>query len=86
MTRQLSTGWVEKYSPELEKRIRLHRSPVGKSWRVDKTYIKNWNYLYRAIDYDGNTIDFRLSASRNRGLAARLFKKNSQELRQPSSY
>ena len=56
--------WVQKYAPELEKRVRPHLSTIGKSWRVDETYIKvkgKWKYLYRAIDSDGNTIDFMLS-------------------------
>ena len=70
--------WVQKYAPELEKRVRPHLSQVGKSWRVDETYIKvkgKWKYLYRAISRLGNTIDFMLSASRNQRAAYRFFKK-----------
>ena len=70
--------WVQKYSPELEKRVKPHLSRIGKSWRVDETYIKvkgKWKYLYRAIDSKGNTIDFMLSARRNRSAAYRFFKK-----------
>ena len=70
--------WVQKYSPELEKRVKPHLSRIGKSWRVDETYIKvkgKWKYLYRAIDSDGNTIDFMLSATRNKRAAYRFFKK-----------
>ncbi len=43
--------WVQKYPPELEKRVRPHLKAIGKSWRVDETYIKikgKWKYLYRA--------------------------------------
>jgi transposase-like protein len=46
--------------------------------RVDETYIKvkgEWEYLYRAVDSDGNTIDFMLSAKRNRTAAKRFLKK-----------
>lgn len=32
-------------------------------------------YLYRAVDPDGNTIDFMLDAKRNRKAAKRFFKK-----------
>jgi len=35
---------------------------------MDETYIKvrgQWRYSYRAIDKDGNTIDFLLTAKRN---------------------
>jgi transposase, IS6 family len=48
------------------------------SWKVDEIYIKvkgEWKYLYRAVDSDGNTIDFMLSAKRNRKAAKRFFKK-----------
>lgn len=34
-----------------------------------------WMYLYRAIDSEGNTIDFYLSESRDKHAAKRFFKK-----------
>ena len=71
-------GWVHQYSPEIEKRIRRHLRPTNDSWRVDKTYIKvkgKWKYLYRAVDSDGDTIDFMLSSKRDRKAAKRFFKK-----------
>ena len=70
--------WVHQYSPEIEKRIRRHLRPTNDSWRVDETYIKvkgNWKYLYRAVDSDGDTIDFMLSSKRDRKAAKRFFKK-----------
>ena len=45
--------WVQRYSPELEQRLRRHLKPTNKSWRVDETYVRVkgcWCYLYRAID------------------------------------
>jgi len=45
---------------------------------MDETYIKvkgEWKYLYRAVDSDGDTIDFMLSAKRNRKAAKHFFKK-----------
>lgn len=59
--------WVQRYAPELERRMRRHLKPTNKSWRCDETYIKvkgRWCYLYRAIDSAGATIDFLLSANR----------------------
>ena len=32
--------WVQRYSPELERRLRQHLKPTNKSWRVDETYIR----------------------------------------------
>ncbi len=70
--------WVYQYGPELDERVRCHLKPTNDSWRVDETYIKvkgQWMYLYRAVDSEGNTIDFYLSESRDKQAAKRFFKK-----------
>jgi IS6 family transposase len=70
--------WVLKYAPELDKQIRQPLKPTNASWRVDETYIKvkrAWKYLYRAVDSEGNTLDFPLSAKRDAKAAARFFRK-----------
>jgi transposase-like protein len=46
---------------------RKHKRPVGGSWRMDETYIKVkgvWKYRYRAVDKQGKTVDFLLTAKR----------------------
>ena len=61
--------WVIKYAPECEKQFRHRQCPVGKSWRMDETYVKikgKWAYLYRAVDKEGHTIDFLLTPTRDR--------------------
>src|ERR1700688_2819182 len=70
--------WVQRYSPELEQRLRRYLRPTNKSWRVDETYVRvkgRWCYLYRAIDSAGATIDFLLSELRDADAAKRLFRK-----------
>ena len=70
--------WVIKFLPQLEVEFRKRKKKVGTSWRADETYIKvngKWKYLYRAVDKDGNTIDFLLTAKRNLKAAKRFFKK-----------
>ena len=70
--------WGHQYSPKIEKKVLRHLRPTNDSWRVDETYIKvkgEWKYLYKAVDSAGNTIDFMLSAKRNRKAAKRFFKK-----------
>ena len=55
--------WVHQYSPEIDKRTRKYLKPTNDSWRTDETYIKIkgvWHYLYRAVDSNGNTIDFSI--------------------------
>ncbi len=70
--------WVQDYAPELEKRSRPHLKAPNDSWRVDETYIKikgTWTYLYRAVDSDGNTLEFLLSPTRDAEAAKRFFLK-----------
>ncbi|CBJ82692.1 transposase (fragment) [Xenorhabdus bovienii str. Jollieti] len=44
---------------------------------------KEWRYLYRAVDSDGNTIDFLLTAHRDKEAALRFFKKAIRQNGQP---
>jgi putative transposase len=70
--------WVIKYSPELLEAFKTKKKTINKSWRMDETYIKikgEWNYLYRAVDKFGNTIDFLLTKNRNKKAARKFFKK-----------
>jgi transposase, IS6 family len=70
--------WVQHYAPELEKRCRPHLNACNDSWRVDETYIKIkkvWMYLYRAVDSQGNTLEFLLSPTRDAEAAKRFFLK-----------
>ncbi|EOO24392.1 transposase, partial [Bacillus cereus VD133] len=55
--------WVHRYGSDLDKLVRRYLKKTNDSWRVDETYIKvkgKWMYLYRAVDSEGNTIDFYL--------------------------
>ncbi|MBB5503143.1 hypothetical protein HDG37_007382 [Paraburkholderia sp. MM5384-R2] len=57
--------WVIKLVPLFEKAFRRIKRPAGKSWRMDETYVKvKGQYLYRAVDKEGNTIDPAACASR----------------------
>ncbi|SKD06228.1 Transposase (or an inactivated derivative) [Paraburkholderia hospita] len=70
--------WVIKLVPLFEKAFRQYKRPVGKSWRMDETYIKvggQWKYLYRAVDKAGSTVDFLLRARRDKVAARRYFEK-----------
>jgi transposase, IS6 family len=69
---------VQRYAPELEKRCRPHLKACNDSWKVDETYIKRkkvWTYLYRAVDSEGNTLEFLLSPTRDAEAAKRFFLK-----------
>ena len=70
--------WVLKFTPEFEKRFRKWKKPTGGSWRLDETYILikgKWRYLYRAVDKEGETIDFLLRAHRDLTAARKFLEK-----------
>ncbi|OQR53329.1 IS6 family transposase, partial [Bacillus sp. CDB3] len=70
--------WVHQYGPVLNERMRKYLKPTNDSWRVDETYLKikgEKMYLYRAIDSEGNTIDFYLSQKRDAKETKRFLKK-----------
>jgi IS6 family transposase len=70
--------WVQRYAPEINKRMRPHLKMSGTSYRIDETYVKvctQWKYLYRAVDSAGCTIEFMLSAKRDVSVAKRFFRK-----------
>ena len=55
-----------------------YKRKVGSSWRMDETYIKIKgvrHYLYRAVDKEGDTIDFMLSMKRDEPAAKAFFEK-----------
>jgi transposase, IS6 family len=70
--------WVQRYGPELAKRCRAFLKPTNRSYRTDETYIKvkgKDRYLYRAVDSTGQTIDFLLTAKRDKAAAKRFFQR-----------
>lgn len=71
--------WVIEYSPLLEEAFSKNcKRKTGSSWRMDETYIKVkgvWKYFYRALDKEGNTVDFMLSNKRDEAAAKAFFTK-----------
>jgi IS6 family transposase len=70
--------WVQRYAPEIEKRIRPYQGHRSGSWRVDETYVRvggKWKYLFRAVDKHGQLIDFMLLDRRNTRAAYRFLRK-----------
>lgn len=78
--------WIIRLVPLLDKAFRRHKRAVGRRWRMDETYIRvrgQWKYLYRAVDTEGQTIDFLLTAKRDTAAALRFFRKAIRQHGEP---
>jgi len=76
--------WVQRYAPEIEKRVCWYQGYCSPSWRVDETYVRvggAWKYLFRAVDKTGRLIDFMLSDRRNTRAAYRFLGKALKTMR-----
>ena len=71
--------WFIEYSPALRKKLRRYQLiRVDSSWQLDETYVKvkgKWFYLYRAINKQGETLDFYFSKKRNKYCAHQFLKR-----------
>ena len=70
--------WVQRYAPEIEKRVRQYQGYRSGSWRVDETYVRvggRWKYLFRAVDKFGQLITSKLAERRDTGAAYRFLRK-----------
>ncbi len=70
--------WVVHYAPLLEQNFRLKKRKPCSRWRLDETYIKvkgEWKYYYWAVDKYGETVDFLLTAKRDKKAALRYLRK-----------
>src|SRR3989454_5836252 len=60
--------WVIKYSPQLEEAFHRRKRLVGRSWRMDETYIRvkgEWRYVYWGGGKQGQTIYVLLTEHRD---------------------
>ena len=70
--------WVIRFAARLESNARKQKRQVANSWRMDETYVKikgEWWYYYRAVDKNGDIVDFYLSKNRDQQAATAFFKK-----------
>ena len=69
--------WVRQYTKEFKERLKKFLKMSNDSYRIDETYIKVkgvWNYLYRAVDSDRNTLDWTFSETRNKKITEKFFR------------
>src|SRR5215469_13532403 len=70
--------WVQRYGPEVHRRLRGQVKLKSSTWHMDETFVRiagRWLYLFRAVDSHGQTVDFYLSETRDREAAKHFLKK-----------
>ncbi len=69
--------WCLTFGLDYARRLRRRRGRMGDTWYLDEVYVKiqgRQQYLWRAVDEDGDVIDILVQSRRNRGAAARFFR------------
>ena len=70
--------WCQRFGPVYARRLRRRRGRMGDTWHLDELFVTihgRQQYLWRAVDEDGDVIDILVQSRRNRRAAARFFRK-----------
>ena len=70
--------WCLTFGIDYARRLRSRRGRQGDTWHLDELFIRiqgRQQYLWRAVDEDGDEIDILVQPRRNRRVAIRFFRK-----------
>jgi len=70
--------WCQTCGPAYARTLRRRRGRMGDTWYLDELFLKiqgRQQYLWRAVDEDGDVIDILVQPRRDRRAAARFFRK-----------
>ena len=70
--------WCRTFGPSYARTLRRRRGRMGDTWYLDELFVTiqgRQQYLWRAVDEDGDVIDILLQSRRDRRAAARFFRK-----------
>jgi putative transposase len=69
--------WCQKFGPAYARKLKKRQGRLGDTWHLDEVFISiqgEHQYLWRAVDQDGDTIDILVQRRRNQRAAARFFR------------
>ncbi len=78
VTHETIRQWCRTFGPAYARTLRRRRGRMGDTWYLDELFLKiqgRQQYLWRAVDEDGDVIDILVQSRRNRRAAARFFRK-----------
>ena len=70
--------WCGKFGPDYARRLKKRQGRLGDTWFLDEVFVTingQRQYLWRAVDQDGDVIDILVQSRRNRRAAERFFRK-----------
>ncbi len=70
--------WCLKFGPEYAARARRRQPRLGDTWHLDEVFVKiggRQQYLWRAVDQDGDVLDILVQSRRDRRAAERFLRK-----------
>jgi len=70
--------WCLKFGPEYARRVKRRQGRLGDTWYLDEVFVTiqgRRQYLWRAIDQDGDVLDILVQRRRDARAAKRFFRK-----------
>ncbi len=70
--------WCKRFGPAYARTLKRRQGRLGDTWHLDELFLTiqgRRQYLWRAVDQDGDVIDILLQPRRDQRAAARFFRK-----------
>jgi len=70
--------WCQKFGPDYVRRLKRRQGRLGDIWHLDEVFIRingQQQYLWRAVDQDGDVIDILVQSRRDQRAAERFFRR-----------
>jgi putative transposase len=70
--------WCQKFGPDYARALKKRQGRLGDTWHIDEVFVSiqgEQQYLWRAVDQDGDTIDILVQRRRNKKAAERFFRR-----------
>ena len=70
--------WCSKFGPDYARRLKKKQGRLGDSWYLDELFVRingQQQYLWRAVDQDGDVIDILLQSRRDQQAAERFLRR-----------
>ncbi len=71
-------SWCRKFGGDYARRLRARQGRLGDTWHLDEVYLRiggKLQYLWRAVDQDGEVLDILVQTRRNKAAALKFFRK-----------